>query len=108
MSGVRTLTWRVVLASGNLILSSAIVITAFSLLGYMVTHNLRSAVAQTFSILLACVLVVFAGDIVVPRVESSGAAVLWLRFQWIGIALLPAAYLHFSDAVLRTTHNFSA
>ena len=33
---------------------------------------------------------------------------VWLRFQWIGIALLPAAYLHFSDAVLRTTHHFSA
>jgi len=108
MGTVPGLTWPVILAFGNLILSSAIVITAFSLLGYMITHNLRSAVAQTFSILLACVLVVFAGDIVVPRVESSRAAVLWLRFQWIGIALLPAAYLHFSDAVLRTTHNFSA
>ncbi len=108
MGTVPGLTWPVILAFGNLILSSAIVITAFSLLGYMITHNLRSAVAQTFSVLLACVLVVFAGDIVVPRVESSRAAILWLRFQWIGIALLPAAYLHFSDAVLRTTHNVSA
>ena len=108
MGIVPGLTWPVILAFGNLILSSAIVITAFSLLGYMVTHNLRSAVAQAFSILLACVLVVFAVDIVVPRVESGPAAELWLRFQWIGIAMLPAAYLHFSDAVLRTTHDLSA
>ena len=40
----------------NLIFSSAIVITAFALLGYMLTHNLRSSVAQSFSVLLACVL----------------------------------------------------
>jgi len=101
------LTWPVALAFGDLILSSAIVITAFSLLGYMLTRNLRSRVAQTFSTLLACVLVVFAGDILVPRVETYHAAILWLRVQWIGIALVPAAYLHFSDALLRTTRHFS-
>jgi hypothetical protein len=27
----------------------------------------------------------------------------WLRLQWVGITLLPAAYLHFSDALLATT-----
>src|SRR5512141_1605451 len=107
MGNLSGLTWPVVLAFGNLILSSAIVITAFSLLGYMVTHNLRSGVAQAFSVLLACVLVVFAGDIVVPRVESGRAALIWLRVQWIGIAMVPAGYLHFSDALLRTTHHFS-
>lgn len=101
------LTWPVILAFCNLILSSAIVITAFSLLGYMLTRNFRSEVAQTFSVLVACVMLVFAGDIIIPRVASQGAAVIWLRVQWIGIALVPAAYLHFSDAVLRTTRHFS-
>lgn len=101
------LTWPVILAFGNLILSSAIVITAFALLGFMLTRNMRSAVAQTFSILLACVLLVFSCDIVIPRVETYHAASIWLRVQWIGIALVPAAYLHFSDAVLRTTRHFS-
>jgi hypothetical protein len=107
MGNFAGLTWPVILAFGNLILSSAIVITAFSLLGYMLSHNLRSPVAQAFSVLLACVLVVFAGDILVPRVENYQATDIWLRVQWIGIALVPAAYLHFSDAVLRTTHSFS-
>jgi len=108
MIDLSDLTWPVALAFGDLILSSAIVITAFALLGYMLTRNLRSRVAQTFSTLLACVLVVFAGDILVPRVETYHAAILWLRVQWIGIALVPAAYLHFSDALLRSTRHFSA
>ncbi len=101
------LTWPVILAFANLLLSSAIVITAFSLLGFMLTRNLRSAVAQTFSVLLTCVLIVFAVDIISARVETTHAALVWLRVQWIGIALVPAAYLHFSDAVLRTTWHWS-
>ena len=108
MTDFSGITWPVVLGFVNLIFSSAIVITAFSLLGYVLTHNLRSAVAQSFCVLLACVLVVFAGDIVIPRAATDHAAGVWLRVQWIGIAMVPAAYLHFSDAVLRTTHHFSA
>jgi hypothetical protein len=107
MSEFSGLTWSVILAFANLILSSAIVITAFSLLGYVLTRNLRNSVAQAFSVLLACVLVVSAGDIVIPRVPTYHAAVVWLRVQWIGIAMIPAAYLHFSDALLRTTRHFS-
>lgn len=101
------LTWPGILAFANLLLSSAIVITAFSLLGFMLTRNLRSAVAQTFSVLLTCVLIVFAVDIISARVETAHATLVWLRVQWIGIALVPAAYLHFSDAVLRTTWHWS-
>lgn len=101
------LSWPVLLAFGDLILSSAIVLVAFSLLGYILTRSLRSPVAQTFSILLACVLLVFACDIIIPRVAAHRAVILWLRVQWIGIALVPAAYLHFSDAVLRITRHFS-
>jgi hypothetical protein len=101
------LTWPVVLAFCNLIFSSAIVITAFSLLGYVLTRNLRSPVARTFGVLLACVLLVSATDIIIPRVESHPEVLMWLRVQWIGIALVPAGYLHFSDAVLRTTRHFS-
>ena len=108
MSEFSGITWPVILSFINLIFSSAIVITAFALLGYMLTHNLRSAVAQSFSVLLACVLVVFAGDIVIPRATTVRAADIWLRVQWIGIAMVPAAYLHFSHAVLQSTRHFSA
>ena len=108
MSEFSGITWPVILSFINLIFSSAIVITAFSLLGYVLTHNLRSAVAQSFSVLLACVLVVFAGDIIIPRATTVHAADIWLRVQWIGIAMVPAAYLHFSHAVLQSTRHFSA
>ncbi|HHB89967.1 MAG TPA: hypothetical protein ENK60_01510 [Anaerolineae bacterium] len=41
--------------------------------------------------------IVYSGDVVLPQVNWDEN---WLRFQWIGIALVPAAYLHFTRAVL--------
>ncbi len=93
-----------ILAFANLILSSAIVIIAFSLLVYILTHNLRSAVARSFCALIAFVTIVYVGDVALPKIETLEAAIPWLRFQWLGIAFVPAAYLHFSDSLLRTTN----
>ncbi len=87
----------------NQFLSATVVLTSFSILLYLLTHNLRSRVARAFCALLVFVLIVFAGDVVLYAVETSAAAERWLRFQWIGIAFVPAAYHQFSDAVLRTT-----
>jgi hypothetical protein len=91
----------------NRALSSAIVILAFSLLIYLLTHNLRSSVARSFSALIGCVCITYLGDVALFETSSLGAAVIWLKIQWIGIAFTPAAYLHFSDALLRTTHSLS-
>ncbi len=88
----------------NQVLSATIALTSFSLLIYLLTHNLRSAVARAFCALLGFVLIVYAGDVVLYEVETQEAAAFWLKFQWIGIALVPAAYLHFSEALLRTTN----
>ena len=96
-----------ILSQANRILSGAIIITTFSLVVYILTHNLRSAVARAFCALLTFVLVVYTGDVVLYQVTSLEAAVMWLKFQWLGIAFVPAAYLHFSDALLRTTNDFS-
>ncbi len=96
--------WTRIFAFANLILSSATVILAFSLLIYVLTHNLLSDVGRSFAALLACVMVVYAGDVAVGRVTSVTAAVPWLRIQWLGIAFIPAAYLHFSHALLSTTN----
>ncbi len=96
-----------VLSLGNLILSATNVIVAFSLLAYILSHNLRNAVAQAFCALLAFVTIVHASDVILMNVESSATKFLWLKFQWFGIAFLPAAYLHFSDALLRTTNYLS-
>ena len=88
----------------NQVLAATIVLTSFSLFIYLLTHNFRSQVARAFCALLAFVLVVYAGDVLLYKVDTQVAAERWLRFQWIGIALVPAAYLHFSDALLRTTN----
>jgi hypothetical protein len=91
------------LVLANQVLAAANVIIGVSLLAYIVTHNLRSPVAQAFSALLACITIVYAGDVVVGNVISARATLAWLRFQWLGIAFVPAACLHFSDALLSTT-----
>lgn len=96
--------WMRLLAFANLTLSSATVILAFSLFVYVLTHNLLSDVGRSFAALLACVMVVYAGDVAVGRVTEAQAAAAWLRLQWLGIAFIPAAYLHFSHALLSTTN----
>ena len=92
-----------VLASINLTVASAIVLTAFSLVVYILGHNFRNPVARAFSALLTFVTIVYCGDVMVAFVTAPEAADGWLRFQWLGIAFVPAAYLHFSSALARST-----
>ena len=96
-----------ILRLANRILSSAILITAFSLGLYILRHNLRSNVGRAFCILLASVMVVYLGDVVIFRTQSPESTLTWLRFQWVGIAFVPAVYLHFSDALLNVTSSAS-
>ena len=101
-------TWALVaLRLANRVLSSAILITAFSMCLYILRHNLRHAVGRAYCILLAMVMVVYLGDITILAVESPASALPWLKFQWVGIAFVPAVYLHFSDALLNVTNSFS-
>lgn len=96
-----------ILAFGNLIFAAVNVIIGFSLFVYVVTHNYRSPVARAFAALMAMVTVVYLVDVGISEVTSQRAAHLWLRAQWLGIAFVPATYLHFSDALLRTTGSAS-
>jgi hypothetical protein len=91
------------LATLSQILASGIVITAFSLLLYALTFNLRDRVARAFAALLAFVTVVYFCDVLISTLDDLAAMELWLRLQWIGIAFVPVAYLHFTDALLATT-----
>ncbi len=95
------------LALGNIILSSAIIVVSFSLFLYLIANNTRNAVARSFSALLAFVTVVYIGDVFLQRAEVFPDAVLWLKLKWLGIAFIPASYLHFSDSVLQATHAYS-
>jgi hypothetical protein len=87
----------------NQILTTANAITAVSLLFYSLTFNLRERVARTFAQLLACVGVVYLGDILASTTSINSELSLWLRLQWVGIAFIPATYLHLSDALLAAT-----
>ena len=88
----------------NLVIASAVVIISFSLLVYLLSHNLRSGVARSFCALIGFVMIVYLSDVVLPQVDSLEGAIPWLRVQWVGITFVPAVYLHFSDALLRTTN----
>jgi hypothetical protein len=90
-------TWLSILEIGNQILSAAILILSFSLFVYVLTFNLHSKVGRAFAALLLGMVIVYSGDVVLPQVDWAES---WLRLQWLGIALVPAAYLHFTRSVL--------
>jgi hypothetical protein len=87
----------------NEFLTAGIAITAFSLLLYALTFNLRDRVARSFALIMVCVVIVYVGDAIGSVASTPQQIQFWLQFQWPGIIFLPAAYLHFSDAVLATT-----
>lgn len=87
----------------NQLLTAGISITAFSLLLYALSFNLRDKIARSFAFIMTCVVVVFVGESVASVMETPQAMETWLRFQWIGLVYLPSAYLQMSDAVLATT-----
>jgi hypothetical protein len=87
----------------NQLLTAGIAITAFSLLLYALTFNLRDRVARTFALILICIVIVFVGDAISSVVNSDRILQLWLQLEWLGITFLPACYFHFSRAVLVTT-----
>jgi len=87
----------------NDLLTAGVAITAFSLLLYALSFNLRDRVARSFAIILVCVVIVYVGE-ALGSVSGTGEQLeFWLRFQWWGIVFLPAAYMHLSDAILATT-----
>jgi N-terminal 7TM region of histidine kinase len=92
-----------ILVTINEILTAGIAITAFSLLLYALTFNLRNRVASSFAVILLCVVVIFSAEALESTATTTDMINFWLHVQWIGIIFLPSAYLHFSDALLSTT-----
>jgi hypothetical protein len=107
MSDSWLFTLQTILRTFNQILTAGISITAFSLLLYALTFNLKDRVARSFALILICVVIVFTADSFSSTVTIAPEIELWLRIQWVGIILLPATYLHFSDAILATTGKVS-
>ncbi|MGB1288784.1 MAG: hypothetical protein ACPG7F_19780, partial [Aggregatilineales bacterium] len=96
-----------ILQTANEILASATVIMAVSLLLYNLTRNLRNRVSRTSGIVLACVTWAYTCDVFLSLNPSLEIAALTLRLQWLGLAFIPAAMFHLSDALLTLTGRFS-
>lgn len=87
----------------NQILTAGVAITTLSLVIYTSTFNLSNRVARAFAGILLAVTLVYATDVVsLLLVEPAWVEVL-LRLQWLGLLLLPASFLQFTDGLLETT-----
>jgi hypothetical protein len=87
----------------NRVFEAGIAITALSLFLRSLTFNLRDRVSRAFAVILACMMISSAGEAVAASLAGQGGLDFWLHFQWLGTIFLPAAYLHFGDALLETT-----
>lgn len=87
----------------NETLASAIVVVAASILLYNLTRNLHDRIARTSAVVLGCVTAAYICDVFVSLGPGVGTYIATLRLQWVGIAFMPAAMFHLSDALLATT-----
>lgn len=87
----------------NETLSAAIVVIAVSMLLYNLTRNRFDRVARTSAVVLGCVTIGYVIDVFVSLGPSLTTFQAALRLQWLGIAFMPVALYHLSDALLATT-----
>lgn len=85
------------------ILTAGIAITAFSLLLFALSFNLRDRVARVFALIMIWMAVIFTAEAIGSTSTAPADMQIWIHVQWVGIIMLPATYLHFSDAILATT-----
>jgi len=78
-------------------------ITAFSLLFYVITFQIKDIVTRSFTFLLACIVLILGTDAFFTTTSKSSNLVLLLQVQFVGLILLPAAYFYFSNALLTIT-----
>lgn len=87
----------------NEILATAIVVLATSLLLYNLTRDLHNRIARTSGAVLACVTWAYVCDVFNSLNPEASVALAVVRLQWLGIAFIPSALFHLSDALLATT-----
>jgi hypothetical protein len=87
----------------NEILAAGIVIIAASLLLYNLTRNLENRVARSSGAVLASVTLTYMMDVFLSLNPEPDIMEEAVRLQWIGVAFIPAALFHLSDALLATT-----
>jgi hypothetical protein len=83
----------------NQLLSATVLIVAFSLLAYIAMQNWRNDIARALLLLLAGVVVVYGGDLLLVRASRPATIEFLGRAQWLGIAFVPAAYIHLANGL---------
>ncbi len=91
------------LALLNDILEAIIVIFGTAVVLYNLGRSLRDRVMRAFCAVVTFVVVAYLAELMVSRTIVPSAVEGFLRFQWLGIALVPAAQFHLSDTLLSTT-----
>lgn len=91
----------------NDVLQSIIVIFGAAVVLYNLPRLKRGVVARVFATLITFVVVVYLTELLVSRAVAAESAEVLLRVGWIGIAMVPAAQFHLSDALLTTTGKIS-
>ncbi len=87
----------------NQILNAGNAVTAFSLLLYSLTFNPKERTARILALLLGCLALVYATDVLAGTATLESEQQIWLRLQWAGISFGAAGYMHISDALLAAT-----
>ena len=91
------------LALANDVLQAVIVIFGSAVVLYYLGRSLRVPVIRAFCALISFVVIVYLTELLVSRTIISTSAETWLRLEWIGISLVPAAQYQLSDALLSIT-----
>lgn len=91
----------------NDILQGIIVIFGTAVVMYNAGRARRDRVTRAFIALIGFVSITFLAELLVSRALVPISAEILLRLQWIGIAMVPAAQFHLSDALLSTTGAIS-
>lgn len=99
--------WYDFLALINDVLQSAIVVFGASIVLYNLPYSLTDRVTRAFTALVALVVFVYMTELLVTHTIAEQLIETWLRVEWLGIALVPAALFHLSDAILGTTGQSS-
>lgn len=92
--------FSLVLETLNQIMYAGVAITAIALLMYATGFNFKNRIVQTFALILICVVFIYTGETLASVSNRPDYIQLWLQIKWVGLVILPAVYLHFSDALL--------
>jgi hypothetical protein len=97
------ITWEGILQTISQIITAGVAITAVSLLLYALVYNLSERVVRAFILILFCVAILYTGESIAGVSDHPVIIEIMLKLKWVGIIILPATYLQFSDSLLTLT-----